>query len=227
MDPAAHHGAGGADAVRTAVRNRLRSTVIDVTPVFGFTVTFALTHRLGVALTLALTAGAGVFLYRLVRKEPARQALGVLALVCVQGVLAGRTGEATNFFLPHLVVHGVMAVVTPVLLVLGWPPLGVMVGLVTGERTRWRRCTVRRRAFVKGSLVLYTGNLAMLSIQLPLFLTGQAVALGSVDVFGPVVFALGALLGWRVYRRSVGTHRCEAPVGTSADLSHPLERTVR
>lgn len=67
------------------------------------------------------------------RKQPVRQALGVLALVCVQGVLAGRTGEATNFFLPHLVVHGVMAVVTPVLLALGWPPLGVMVGLVRGS----------------------------------------------------------------------------------------------
>ncbi|GAA2613909.1 DUF3159 domain-containing protein [Streptomyces tubercidicus] len=221
MDPAADPAPGGADAVRIAVRKRLRSTVIDVTPVFGFTLTFALTHRLGVALTLALAAGAGVFLLRLVRKEPVRQALAVLAVVCVQGVLAGRTGDATNFFLPHLVLHGVMAVVTPVLLWLGWPPLGVMVGLATGERTAWRRCTVRRRAFAKGHLVLYAGNLLMLSVQLPLFLAGEAVALGTVDVFQPLVLAIGALLGWRVYRRSVGTHRCEAPVGTSPAPSLP------
>lgn len=133
MDPAADLAPGGADAVRTAVRKRLRSTLIDVTPVFGFTLTFAVTHQLGVALTLALSIGAGVFLLRLVRREPVRQSLVFLGFVCVQGVLAARTGDAVNFFLPHLVLHGVMAVVTPVLLLLGWPPLGVLVGLVTGE----------------------------------------------------------------------------------------------
>ncbi|WP_330317044.1 DUF3159 domain-containing protein [Streptomyces platensis] len=227
MDPAADLAPGGADAVRTAVRKRLRSTLIDVTPVFGFTLTFALTHQLGVALTLALTTGAGVFLLRLVRREPVRQGLVFLGLVCVQGVLAGRTGDAVNFFLPHLVMHGVMIVVTPVLLWLGWPPLGVLMGLITGEGTSWRRCTVRRRAFAKGHLVVYAGHLLMLSVQLPLFLSGQAVALGTVDVFGPLVLALCALLGWRVYRRSVGTHRCDAPVGPSPDLSPPLERTLR
>lgn len=227
MDPAADLAPGGADAVRTAVRKRLRSTLTDVTPVIGFTLTFALTHRLGVALTLALSVGAGVFLLRLVRREPVRQALVFLGIVCVQGLLAGRTGDAVNFFLPHLVLHTVMAVVTPVLLLLGWPPLGVLVGLVTGERSGWRRCAVRRRAFVKGHLVIYAGSLLTLSVQLPLFLSGQAVALGTVDVFGPLVLAVGALLGWRVYLRSVGTHRCDAPVGPSPDLSPPLERTVR
>ncbi|WP_405840654.1 DUF3159 domain-containing protein [Streptomyces platensis] len=227
MDPAADLAPGGADAVRAAVRKRLRSTLIDVTPIFGFTLTFAVTHQLGVALTLALSIGAGIFLLRLVRREPVRQALIFLGVVCVQGLLAARTGDAVNFFLPHLVTHVVAAVVTPVLLWLGWPPLGVLVGLITGEGTGWRRCTVRRRAFVKGHLCVYAGNLLLLSVQLPLFLSGQAVALGTVDVFGPLVLALGALLGWRVHRRSVGTHRCDAPVDPSPDLSPPLERTVR
>ncbi|MEU9486823.1 DUF3159 domain-containing protein [Streptomyces decoyicus] len=231
MDPAAPHEAGGADAVRTAVRNRLRGAVVDIAPVFGFTVTFALTHRLAVALTLAFAAGAGVFVLRLIRGEPVWRALGVLGFVCVQGALAARTGQATTFFLPHLLLHCAMAVVAPVLILLGWPPLGLMAGLLTGERTRWRRCAVRRRAFAKGSLVLFTGNILMLAVQLPLFLSGHAVALGSVDVFGPLVFALGALLGWRVYRRSVGGHRCDPPLPesatTGADPAHPLERTVR
>ncbi|MGW7576702.1 DUF3159 domain-containing protein [Streptomyces sp. NPDC054765] len=239
MDPAASHEAGGTDAVQTAlqtavqtaVRNRLRSTVVDIAPVFGFTLTFALTHRLAVALTLAFAAGAGVFVHRLARKEPVRRALGILGLVCVQGALAARTGQATTFFLPHLLLHCTMAVAGPVLILLGRPPMGLMVGLLTGERTAWRRCAVRRRAFAKGSLVMFAGNVLMLAVQLPLFLSGQAVALGSVDVFGPLVFALGALLGWRVYRRSVGTHRCDAPARESADRgaapSHPLERTVR
>ncbi|MEW1752030.1 DUF3159 domain-containing protein [Streptomyces angustmyceticus] len=220
-----------ADPVPAAVRSRLRGTVIDLAPVFGFTLTFALTHRLAVALTLALAAGAGVFVHRVARRESVRRALGVLGFVCVQGALAARTGQATTFFLPHLLLHCAAAVAAPVLILLGWPPLGVMAGLFTGEGTAWRRCAVRRRAFARGSLVLLAGNVLMLSVQIPLYLSGQAVALGSVDVFGPLVFGLGALLGWRVHRRALGTHRCPAArparAGTSADPSpRPMETTV-
>ncbi|MFD8544589.1 DUF3159 domain-containing protein [Streptomyces sp. NPDC059649] len=212
------------------IRRRLRATVIDVAPVFGFTMGFAVTHRVVVALGLAIAAGLGVCVYRLVRGESVRRALAALGLICVGGVLAARSGQATDFFLPGLVVHCVMAVVTPVLLLLGWPPMALVVGLITGERTKWRRCAVRRRAFVQGNLVVFAGHLAMLAVQLPLFLSGQVVALGSVDLFGPVVLALGALLGWRVYRRRVGTHRCEAPGPSDIEMSHRspcVERTSR
>ncbi|MFE1766807.1 DUF3159 domain-containing protein [Streptomyces angustmyceticus] len=214
-----------------AVRSRVRGTVLDLAPVFGFTLTFAVTHRLAVALTLALTAGVGVFVHRVVRRESVRRALGVLGFVCVQGALAARTGDATDFFLPQLLLHCAMAVASPVLILLGWPPLGVLAGVFTGEGTAWRRCAVRRRAFAKGSLVLFAGKVLMLSVQIPLYLSGQAVALGSVDVFGPLVVGLGALLGWRVYRRALGTHRCPAarPArgGTHADPApRPGETTA-
>ncbi|MFB7630367.1 DUF3159 domain-containing protein [Streptomyces sp. NPDC056149] len=204
---------------------------IDIAPVFGFTVSFAVTHRLVVALALAVAAAAGICAYRIARAESVRRALAALCLICVGGVLAARTGQATDFFLPGLVLHSVMALVTPVLLLWGWPPMGLMVGLITGERTRWRRCAVRRRAFTRGNLVMYAGHLVMLAIQLPLFFTGQTIALGSVDAFGPVVLALGALVGWRVYRRCVGSHRCGTPDPLSAEpfphtpTSHPVERT--
>ncbi|MFD5732316.1 DUF3159 domain-containing protein [Streptomyces sioyaensis] len=219
MDPGAHRD----DATTTVVRRRLCDTAIDVAPVFGFTASFAATHRLAVALALAIAAGAGVCVYRVVRGERVRRPLVALGLICVGGALAARTGQATDFFLPTLVVHCVMAVVTPVLLVLGWPPMGLLVGMVTGERTRWRRCAVRRRAFTKGNLVVLAAHLAMLAIQLPLFFSGQAVALGSVDVLGPIVLALAALWGWRVYRRTVGTHRCTTHDRPSAEISPCLE----
>ncbi|WP_260636275.1 DUF3159 domain-containing protein [Streptomyces angustmyceticus] len=214
-----------------AVRSRVRGTVLDLAPVFGFTLTFAVTHRLAVALTLALTAGVGVFVHRVGRRESVRRALGVLGFVCVQGALAARTGDATDFFLPQLLLHCAMAVASPVLILLGWPPLGVLAGVFTGEGTAWRRCAVRRRAFARGSLVLFAGKVLMLSVQIPLYLSGQAVALGSVDVFGPLVVGLGALLGWRVYRRALGTHRCPAarPArgGTRTDPApRPGETTV-
>ncbi|WP_329144528.1 DUF3159 domain-containing protein [Streptomyces sp. NBC_01456] len=225
MDRAVHPEAGSEDAAQAAVRSRLRSGMIDVAPFFGFTLSLAATHRVAVALTVALTVGAGACVVRLVRREPVRRTLGVLGLLCVGGALAATTGQATSFFLPSLVVHCVMAVATPVLLLLGWPPMGLAVGLITGEKTRWRRCPVRRRAFTRGNLAILAGNYATLAIQLPLFLSGQAVALGTVEVFSPIVLAIGTLLGWRIYRRVVGTHRCaDSRLNTATPPT--LERTA-
>jgi hypothetical protein len=226
VEPATHPEADGEDAVRTAVLRRLRSIVIDVAPAFAFTVSFGLTHHLALALALVFVVGAGVCVYRVARGEPVRRPLVALGFVCVGGVLATRTGQATNFFLPELVVHGVMVVVTPVALLLGWPPMALAIGFVTGERTRWRRCAVRRRAFARGNLVILAGHLLVLSVELPLFLSGQAVALGSVHVFAPIVLAVGALLGWRVYRRMVGTHRCDANRPVHNEISPCLERSA-
>ncbi|MFH8628414.1 DUF3159 domain-containing protein [Streptomyces lydicus] len=145
-------------------------------------------------------------------------------MVGVGGALAALTGRATSFFVPSLVMHCVMAVATPVMLLLGWPPMGLAMGLITGERTGWRRCPVRRRGFIRGNLAIMAGSYGLLALQLPLFLSGQAVALGTVETLGPVVLALSTLLGWRVYRRVVGTHRC---LGShlGVETSHPLERT--
>ncbi|AHH96854.1 hypothetical protein GCM10010174_34090 [Kutzneria viridogrisea] len=196
------------DAVRATVRRRLHEAVVDLAPVFGFTLSFALTHHLFLALATALVVGLGVFAYRLLRREPVRRTLGSLGVVSVGALLASATGQATSFFVPGLLVHCTLALVTPVLLLLGWPPLGLVIGMITGERTLWRRCAVRRRALTLANLVLYTGSLTMLAIQLPLFLSGQAVALGTVDLFGPLVFGLSALVGWQVYRRALGVHRC-------------------
>ncbi|REK86445.1 DUF3159 domain-containing protein [Streptomyces inhibens] len=226
MDPTAHREHDGEDAAQAAVRRRLRAAVVEVAPIFGFTVSFALTHQLTVALVLALAAAAGVCVYRVVRGESVWRALAVLGLVCVQGTLAATTGEATNFFLPNLVMHSVLALANAVLLLLGWPPMGLVVGLITKERTGWRRCRVRRRAFSKGNLVILTASLAMLAIQLPLYLSGQAVALGTADAFGPLVLALSMLLGWRVYRRALGDHHCATNNRMNTGTSLPLERTL-
>ncbi|MEV0375973.1 DUF3159 domain-containing protein [Streptomyces sp. NPDC050636] len=226
MDPIAHPVADGEDAAEAAVRSRLRAAVVDVAPIFGFTVSYALTHRLTVALVLAMAAAAGVCVYRVVRGDSVWRALAVLGLVCVQGTLAAKTGQATDFFLPNLVMHSVGALASAVLLLLGWPPMGLVVGLITKERTAWRRCTVRRRAFIKGNLVILAASLAMLAIQLPLYLSGQAVALGTADAFGPPVLALSALLGWRVYRRALGDHLCATNDRTNTGTSLPLERTL-
>ncbi|MFI7104062.1 DUF3159 domain-containing protein [Streptomyces sp. NPDC050161] len=198
----------GADDTRRDVRKRARGALIDIAPGLCFTLSFGLTRRLAAAVAFACAGAVVTGVYRLVRSEPVWRTLGVLGVICVGGALATGTGDATNFFLPGLVIQGVMAAVTPVLLAFGWPPLALAAGLVTGERTRWRRCPIRRRAYTRANLVLFAMKLVMLSVEVPLFLAGQTVTLGFTHIAGPFVHGLGALLAWRVFRRAAGTHRC-------------------
>ncbi|RKT87400.1 Protein of unknown function [Saccharopolyspora antimicrobica] len=203
------------------VQSRVRAGLIDIAPILFFTLTFALTHRVLIAVAFALTCGIGITVGRLVRREPVWRALGALGIICLGGLLASRTGDAANFFAPGLVIHSTIALVTPVMLAFGWPPLGLVAGLVTGEGTGWRRCPIRRRAFTRSNVVLLAAKVVILSAEIPLFLAGRTVALGFTNAVGPAVHGLGVLLAWRVFRRTTGTHRC-APGKTAAaapDLS--------
>ncbi|MCX5444553.1 DUF3159 domain-containing protein [Streptomyces libani] len=226
MDPTAHHMADGEEAAQAVLRSRLRAAVIDIAPIFGFTVSFAFTHQLTIALALALAAAAGVCVYRVVRGESVWRALAVLGLVCVQGTLAAKTGDASNFFLPNLVMHSVVVVANAVMLLIRRPLMGVAVALITKEGPGWHRCPVRRRAYIKGNLLILASSAVMLTIQLSLYLSGQVVALGTADAFGPPVLALSTLLGWRIYRRALGGHSCATNYRTTPETSLPLERTL-
>ncbi|MER7015415.1 DUF3159 domain-containing protein [Saccharopolyspora sp. NPDC000359] len=224
MVPSPPHQDDRADGPPSTVQNKVRSALIDIAPIVVFTVTFALTRQVVLAVALALACGVIITVRRLMRKEPAWRALGALAVIGIGGLLATQTGNATNFFVPSLVFQGSLALVSPVMMALGWPPLGLAAGLVTGEGTRWRRCPLRRRAFTRANLVLLVGKLLILSVEIPLFLADQTVVLGVTNSLGPVVHGVGALLAWRLFRRMTGNHRCtpgadrcEDPESTSPD----------
>ncbi|MFD9701717.1 DUF3159 domain-containing protein [Lentzea sp. NPDC059081] len=191
-------------------RHRVKGAVFEIAPIFTFTATFAVTHRLAVALSLAVAAGIAVCVHHLVRRESLWRALAAVAVVGLGGLLAVRSGEAADFFLPGLVVHGAVVTVNLALLAAGWPLLGLVAGVFTGEGTAWRRCRVRRRAYARGSLVLLVSPVTLMAAGLPLYLSGQAVALGLAELAGPFLFTLGLFGAWRVYRRSLGAHDCAA-----------------
>ncbi|XVQ07225.1 DUF3159 domain-containing protein [Spirillospora sp. CA-255316] len=185
-----------------------KGIAFEIAPLFCFTMTFALTHRVAIAVSIALVAGTAVTVYRLVRGRPAWRSLSALAIVAIGALLAMRSGEATDFFLPQLVMHLGIGTVSGVLILVGWPPAGLVVGLLNGEGLRWRRCPRRRRAFTVASLILLASPLVMSVAGLPLYLASNAVALGVVDMFGPLTFTLAALVAWRAYSRSIAAHSC-------------------
>ncbi|GAA2296314.1 hypothetical protein GCM10010149_50880 [Nonomuraea roseoviolacea subsp. roseoviolacea] len=174
-------------------------------PALGFTVPYAVTGDLALSLGVALCVAALVALHRLRQSRGVWPAVGGFGLAALAGALATLSGEAADYFLPLIAVRAVVAVATPVLLLLRLPPAGLVTGLVTRRGLAWRRCPVRLRAFTIVNSLWLAMEAALLANQLRLYHEGQAVAMGVFKLLVEVpAHVLAAVVLWLLYRRLTG-----------------------
>jgi uncharacterized protein DUF3159 len=174
-------------------------------PVAGFVIGWLLTGRsvlwgsvvaVGIALVVAL--------WRLRTGARPRAVLIGLLAVTASALVALRTGRAEDFFLIQIFTNAASAVAWALSIVFRWPLLGVVVGTVLGQRTRWRRDPALLRAYSRASWVWVGQYLVRLVVFLPLWAAGQVAALGvaRIALTWPLIAAcLGA--SWWVLRRSL------------------------
>jgi len=152
----------------------------------------------------ALAAALGVSLWRLRRGDRPRAVLIGLLGVCVAALIALRTGRAEDFFLLQLLSNAASALAWIVSIVIRWPLLGLVVGAVLGQRTRWRRDPALLRAYARGSWVWVGQYVLRLAVFLPLYAAGQVVALGVARIALTWPLVAACLAGsWWVIRRSL------------------------
>jgi hypothetical protein len=102
-------------------------------------------------------------------------------------------------------------------IVLRWPLLGVVVGTVLGQRTRWRADPALLRAYGRASWVWVGQYLLRLAVFVPLWAAGWVAALGAARValsWPLVASCIG--VSWWVLRRAL-------PPGHPG-LRHPVPR---
>ncbi|MEU1590872.1 DUF3159 domain-containing protein [Micromonospora sp. NPDC005710] len=152
----------------------------------------------------ALAVGAVVAGVRLRRGDRPRSVLIGLLAVCVAALIAVRTGRAENFFLIQVLSNAASALAWTVSIVVRWPLLGVLVGAVLGQRSRWRRDRALLRGYSRASWVWTATYLLRLAVFVPFYLGGQVLALvvARVALTWPLVAAALAL-SWVVLRRSL------------------------
>lgn len=155
----------------------------------------------GAAAVVAAIATAG---YRLSRGGRPRSVLLGLLPVAIAVAVAVATGRAVDFFLVQIVSNAGSALAFAISIVIRWPLLGVIVGLVVGQKTRWRRDADLLRAYGRASWVWAGQYLVRIAVFLPLFAADQVVALGiaRVALTWPLVAACVAL-SWVVVKRAL------------------------
>jgi Protein of unknown function (DUF3159) len=152
----------------------------------------------------ALVVGAVVAVWRVRQGDRPRAVLISLLGVCLAALIALRTGRAENFFLLQLLSNAASALAWIVSIVVRWPLLGIVLGAVLGQKTRWRRDPALLRAYARGSWVWVGQYVIRVAVFLPLYAAGQVVALGvaRIALTWPLVVACLAV-SWWVIRRSL------------------------
>jgi hypothetical protein len=192
-----------------------------------FTVVYFLTdHDLQVAIWAALGSGALLAVIRLARREPLQNVIAGFFGLGIAAFLAYRTGRAQDIFLTGFAVNIGYGLAYLISIVIRWPLLGVIVGLVTGQGTSWRRDPVLFRAYMKAS-VLWVAMFALrLSVQVPLYLAGEdqlGWLAGARLAMSWPLFLLVAYLSWIIIRPAYQAHqeREKAAAGSSKADADP------
>lgn len=186
---------------RGALESALPSVVfVTVYLLSGSQLVWALSTALGVAAVLAAL--------RLMRREKPVRVLGGLAGVAIAAVVAARTGNAADYFLPSLLANVASALVWAASIVARWPLLGVIIGFGIGQKTAWRHDPDLMRAYSRASWIWAGSFLVRAGVNLPLYLTDNLVGLGISRVLlgWPMVLLVIAGSWWAIRRSLPADH---------------------
>ena len=181
---------------------------LDATlPVVAFAAAWLLTGRSVVWGGAAAVVVAGIVAWWRLRTgaRPRAVLIGALA-VCASALVALYTGQGRDFFLIQIFSNLASAIVWALSIVLRWPLLGVVVGTVLGQKTRWRRDPALLRAYSRASWIWVAQYVFRLAVFIPLWQADEVIGLTAarVALSWPLI-AVCLAVSWWVLRRSLPT----------------------
>ncbi|WP_136055365.1 DUF3159 domain-containing protein [Microbacterium sp. K24] len=179
-----------------------RGILESVLPSVAFVIIFTIRPE-PLILALGVSVGlAAVFtIVRLLQKSPPSAAIGGLVAAAAAAGLALWTGRPQDNFVPGLITNAAYGTVILVSALIGWSLIGIAAGFLMGEGTAWRRDRRKRRTFFWLGIAWSALFFARLAVQLPLYLTEQTAALGTLKlIMGLPLFAPLIAVTWLVVR---------------------------
>lgn len=188
----------------------IRGIIEAVLPGLLFLVGFTLYHQLVPAVIAACVVGVGFTAVRLFQRQSALQSLAGLAATLLSAALALINGRPTDFYLVGLWTNAAYFAALLLSVIVRWPLIGVVVGVLTGEGMTWRRERAVRRVYTLTTLLWSLLFALRLAVQVPLYVMGSVAALGTVHiVMGIPLYAPLLVVTWLIVRatRSASSKR--------------------
>ncbi|WP_221329940.1 DUF3159 domain-containing protein [Actinoplanes sp. L3-i22] len=186
-----------------------RRAAIDASwPAVGYLVGWLVFHSIWAGSAGALICALGVVGWRLRRGDKPRAVLIGLLGVCVAALIALHTGKAEDFFLLQILSNGASVLIWAISIVVRWPLLGLVVGAVLGQKTRWRRDPELLRAYSRASWVWVLQYVIRVAVFLPLYAAGWTATLAAarIALSWPLVAACLAVSWWVIQRTLPAGH---------------------
>jgi len=147
-------------------------------PGFVFIITFGLSTNPWFAIALSVAVSIAFTLYRLIRRQAPTQALVGLAGVVGSAVLALMSQKPEDNFVVGMFTNLAYGSAFLLSVIFRWPLVGVVVNLIRGSGTGWRREKHPMRVFT-GVTVLWVALFAIrLAVEWPLYLAADIGGLG-------------------------------------------------
>lgn len=159
------------------------------------------------ALIISVASALAIAVWRLARRQPIRHAVNGLFGIVIGVVIAWRTGDARDFYLPGILLSLAYGVAMLASVVIRRPLVGwVWSILVAGGSTAWREHPRLVRTFSWLTVLWALVYLAKMALQYALFLADRADALGvaRLALGYPPYALLIAITVWAVRRASRG-----------------------
>lgn len=180
----------------------VRGVFEAVVPSLVYIVLFVFTNDARLSALVPGGLAVLLILVRLVRREPVASALSGMLGVGIAVLITLITGRGVDYFLSGFVINIIWGIGLFISIVVGWPAVGLIIGMLRGDMRAWRRDTRLRRT-ATWLTVLWLGLfVARLAVQLPLYLSEQVEALGVARIaMGVPLFALVIGATWLGIRR--------------------------
>ncbi|WP_084126644.1 DUF3159 domain-containing protein [Demequina sp. NBRC 110054] len=190
-----------------------RGFVESSLPGVVFVVTFLIWGGFRVPVVASVATVAIMVVARLIGRTPITQALSGVVGVALGAVWAWRAGDAGEYFVPGLWINAGYLVAVLVSMLVRWPIVGVIMALLQGRGSSWRKepATLARYQW---ATALLAGMFALkLLVQVPLYLADKVALLGTAKLaMGLPLFALTLWAIWFLVRTPAHPEEPEAPL---------------
>ena len=174
-------------------------------PAVVFALVYALSGRsLAAAIWSSLAVAVAVLLFRVVRRDPVRNAVGGLFAVAVAAGIAALTGNASDYYVVSLGRSAFLLLFYAGSCVFRYPVIGLVVGAARGAPTAFRSDPGQLRAYT-GATWIWVGLFGLrLAVRVPLYFGNSVGWLAATDVFmGWPLFALTVVATFFYLRRAL------------------------
>ena len=174
-------------------------------PAALFVLVFALTKETVAAVVVALSVSTGFVVLQIITRKPLTQAIAGALGIALSAYLTLRDGgHPADCFVQGFITNIAYGSALALSVLVRWPLIGFLVGLLKGEPLGWRTDKkLLRRADLATMLFVALFSLRLL-VQLPLYFANQIEGLGIARVaMGVPLYALCIWLSWLLLRSSI------------------------